>query len=77
MTRRIALVLSIFGTLASAATASFTADTTTALNNPERGLYYALNIGEFCNGFLQTVRDGGVDSQPVRIVQIDINLTVN
>ena len=58
---------------ANSASATFAPDTTTQYTNPERGWYFSLTLTEFCSGFLETVRDGGVSSQPVRIVQMDIS----
>ncbi len=45
--------------VALAASASFTADTTTNFVNPERGWYYEISGAEWCNGTLESIRDGG------------------
>lgn len=76
--RILVFFLAVVAFAAHAATTIFTPDTATSItDNPERGWYFALDVSstrnEFCNGFLQTVRDGGVDGQQVRIMMWDIN----
>ena len=73
-----AATLGFTSTALFAASASFTADTTTALDtNPERGFYFHLQPAEWCNGFGGTVRDGISDGgvvQPVRLMYYEHTL---
>lgn len=44
------------------------------LDNPERGFFFHVQAGsESCNGLAQTLRDGGVMNQKVRLVYYDVN----
>ena len=77
MKKLIARFLFAVCAIAQAATASFTADTTTELiTNPERGWYFTVNnFSDLCTGSLAIIRDGGVASQSVRIIMVTLDPT--
>lgn len=74
MSKSILALLSLLASaIASAASLNLTADTTSRIQNPERGFYFHVTSGESCGGFAQSLRDGGTLSQPVSIVYYDVN----
>ena len=55
------------------AQATFSADTTTELQNPERGYYFSIGPGEACSSVLTAVRDGADYQQKAKLAYYAVN----
>jgi hypothetical protein len=66
MMKKLLLLLLSLPALCFGATATFTPDTTTDIQNPERGFYYQLSDGQAC-GYAAQVRDGAENNQPISL----------
>lgn len=73
----LAAAMAAFAFAANAASTSFTADTSTIIqDNPERAWYLGVQAAEFCSGSLANWRangSSGAGNQPVTIAKWDIN----